>query len=289
MEKEQIEISLKYKGPDVDGGSMSIEDIVPVLQGFSSAYGKIALNADPNSQHHLRITGVKKGSANILLEVWKTLGQNADSLTGLSIVGGLGIVIVKKIMGVIAIKRHVKKQPYQESISANNGIVISNSQNVKLEIPLELFDLFKSGLIDRDINKMMLPLEKDRIDEAEISARAADGIILQEKITVEERPYFETEEVTKTTTTETWLTAKINSITKSTNGGFLYLSDGSRVYYHYVGEDAHKLYNLFAYDGVVRIRCIAKMDENLKVIELEINDIDKTQNGLFDGQEKSLT
>jgi hypothetical protein len=32
--KEQIEIHLRYEGPDVNDGTMSIQDIVPVLEGF---------------------------------------------------------------------------------------------------------------------------------------------------------------------------------------------------------------------------------------------------------------
>ena len=70
MPREQIEIHLRYEGPDVDDGTMSIQDIVPVLQGFASAYGKIASSDDPSSTHRLRITGIRRGSADILLEVW---------------------------------------------------------------------------------------------------------------------------------------------------------------------------------------------------------------------------
>ena len=71
--REQILIHLKYEGPDVDDGTMSIEDIAPVLQGFSSAYGKLAAATDPQAQHRIRITGVQKGSADIVLEAWRAL------------------------------------------------------------------------------------------------------------------------------------------------------------------------------------------------------------------------
>src|SRR5687767_11136407 len=57
--KEQLEIHLRYEGPDVNDGTMSVEDIVPVLQGFSSAYGKLASTADPQSTHRLRIAAVR--------------------------------------------------------------------------------------------------------------------------------------------------------------------------------------------------------------------------------------
>src|SRR5713101_1739972 len=60
---EVVPFVLKYEGPEVDDGSMSIEDIVPVLQGFASAYGKIASEQGVGVQHRIRITGVERGSA----------------------------------------------------------------------------------------------------------------------------------------------------------------------------------------------------------------------------------
>ena len=49
---EAVPFNLRYKGPDVDDGSMSIEDIVPVLEGIASAYGRI--EAETNTGVHQR-------------------------------------------------------------------------------------------------------------------------------------------------------------------------------------------------------------------------------------------
>jgi hypothetical protein len=278
MPKEQVEIHLRYEGPDVDDGTMSVQDIVPVLQGFSSAYGKLAATDDPSATHRVRIAAVRPGSADIVLEVWKTMGENVDSLTAASIVVGGAYWIISKIAGVVQVKRHVKKQPFKERISANNTIVISNSDNVTIEVPLEVYELFKSGILDTDLNKMTSPLVKGRIDAAEIEARSVDGIVLNERITVEERPYFETTDVTVTTTRETWLTAKLNSLTKTTDSGWLYLSDGSRAFYRYKGDNPSQLHQLFGnYDGPVRVRCTANLDENLKIVSMDVSDIEKLQ------------
>lgn len=280
-QKEQIEIHLRYGGPDVEDGSMSVEDIVPVLQGFSSAYGKLASIDSPESTHRIRIVGVKPGSADIILEVWKFLGDNVEALKSTAIVAGGALFVVRKIMGVIKAKRHVKKKPFTERINANNSIVITNADNVSIEVPLEIFKLFKGGHIDSDLNRMMRPLEKDRIDSAEFSARAPDGTILKERVTAEERPYFDTEETVTATTRETRLIVKLNSLTKSTNNGWAYLSDGTRVFYSYVGNNPSKLYNLFSYQGPVEVSCDAHFDENLKVIKLEVRDLERTTNDLF--------
>ena len=245
MQKEQIEIHLRYEGPDVDDGTMSVQDVVPVLQGFASAYGKLATAVEPQSTHRLRIVGVRPGSADIVLEVWKVLGDNVNALTAASILATGGYFIVKRITEVIRLKRHVKNQPFAERIAGDDSVVVSNSQNVTIEVTLDVYDLFKSGVIDPDLNKIVSPLREDHINAAEIGARSPDGTALRERITVEERPFFDTSSTAVTKTGETWLVAKLNSLTKSTNSGWLYLQDGTRAFYRFVGDSPHRLHHLF--------------------------------------------
>src|SRR5437016_3219423 len=92
--RQTLQITLKYEGPDVDDGTMSLEDIVPVLQGFASAYGKVASKRGYAGQHRLRITNVRRGSADILLEVWETLGNISNQLTSIQILGTVAITVV---------------------------------------------------------------------------------------------------------------------------------------------------------------------------------------------------
>jgi hypothetical protein len=279
--REQIDISLRYEGPDVDDGSMSLQDAVPVLQGFASAYGKLAAVHDPDSTHRLRITGVKPGSVVFALDVWTVLDHNANVLTSASIVGGAAWAIVRTIGRLIAAKKHVRREPYQERIGpTTNSIVITNSQNVTLEVPLEVYELMKSGTLDADLNKIVSPLSEGHIDAAELEARNADGVVLRERIDASERPYFDTTVVATTSTGRTWLTVRLNSVTKTTNRGFLYLLDGTRASYTYVGNSAQKLYNLIAHDGPVRIDCVAHMDENLKPTSVDIYELEKVQGEL---------
>jgi hypothetical protein len=40
--EDAIDLTLRYEGPDVDSGSMAIEDVVTALQGFGGAYSKLA-------------------------------------------------------------------------------------------------------------------------------------------------------------------------------------------------------------------------------------------------------
>lgn len=281
---EQLEIHLRYEGPDVDNGSMSVEDIIPVLQGFSSAYGKLATVDDPDSTHRIRITGVRPGSADIILEVWKFLGDNVAEITSVGVIVGGAVFITRKIMGVIKLKKHTKRKPHQERIVGDNSIIVANSENVEISVALDVYELFKSKHLDNDLNKMMQPLEKDHIDSVELSAKGLSSETFSERVSLDERQYFDVETVVTTTTHETWLIVKLNSLTKSTNNGWAYLSDGNRVFYSYTGNDQRKLYTLFAYPGPLKVNCIASMDENLKVVRLEISDLEKTQENLFSNQ-----
>ncbi len=277
---EQIEIELKYTGEDVEQGTMSIEDMVPALQGFSSAYGKIASEGDLSVTHSLRITGVGKGSFHILIGIATyvqnnpeqvALIANAATIGSIGTAGALGVI--KTMMWVISLTKHIQKAPYEQTIHANNqSIVISNSKNVKLEVPIKIYNLYKMGTIQQDLSKIVQPLEQGKIDSTTLIAKV-DSEILSEEISLEEKKFFETEEVVVTETKEMWLQGILNSLTKTTNRGFLLLSDGSRVSYKLASGNPENLYPYFIHKGLVKVRCKAHLDENLKPAQIDIYEI----------------
>lgn len=276
---ETVPLVLRYEGPEVDDGSMSIEDIVPVLQGFASAYGKIAAAEGFGVEHRIRITGVTQGSAQILLEVWDRLGKMADPLTSISILGGAASAIVMAIVGVIRLKKHLKNQPFTTRVNQANTITIQNSEGIAIEMPINIFNVYQSKLIDQDISKIVRPLQAGRIDAAEILGPTPE---VRERIEANERRYLDAEEVIVTTTRPTWITGQLNSLTKSTDSGYLYLTDGTRVFYKWTGGEPAMLHHIFGtYDGPVRVYGTAHMDENLKVMQIDVTNIEKLQGELF--------
>lgn len=280
--KNSMQIKLKYSGKEVDDGSMSIDDFLPVIQGFSSAYSKIANYYNLEYEQQLRITGIKKGSANILLQAWEKLGEHADQLQAVSIVGGGVKKTFETILKLIGLAKHTKKQPYTTNLSNNhNCIIVVNNDKVKQEFPIQVFNMFKEGYVAPELNKIVKPLEEDRIDELEIQGDGEKEVVLYEH-----KAYFETESLPATTTQEAWLTGKFNSLTKSTNRGFFILTDGTRVSYEIKAEEPENIYPMFIYKGLVQIFCTAYLDENLKPTLLEIKDAKKVQTALFDKNEK---
>jgi hypothetical protein len=41
-----MKITFRYAGPEVDSGSMDIEEVIEALQGFAGAYGRVANEID---------------------------------------------------------------------------------------------------------------------------------------------------------------------------------------------------------------------------------------------------
>ncbi len=283
--KEKMNITLSYSGSDVDDGTMSLEDIVPALQGLASAYGKIANYKNLTGQHNLRVTGVKKGSFEVLLVV-KDVAEAAQNnialaaslgVTGASVSG----LIIKAVIKLIELTKHLKNKPYTEKIDQSSGLInFNNCDNVNLSISLDLHELYKTGTLKQDLQKIVRPLETGKIEAVVISAKTSDETV-ETKIDVEEKQYFEVPEVTVTQTQETWLTGMFNSLTKTTNKGFFILNDGNRVTYELRSETPEIFYPYFIYKGPVKVRCKAHMDENLKVTLLEIFEIQKLQGELF--------
>lgn len=281
MPSESLQIVLKYEGPEVDDGSMSIQDIVPVLDGFASAYGKIASEYGAGSQHRLRITGVTKSSANILLEIWETLDKASGPLTSLQVIGGGAVAIIGAILWVIRLKRHTKGEPYKDAVGDGNIVTVTNSKNVSIVAPTTVYNIFRSGLIDRDVAKIASPLDPGRINAAEISSRSSTGEDLRERIEAEERSFFDIESITIAHTTEAWFVVRLNSLTKSTESGYLHLADGTRAFYEFKGTNPRQLHEIFGHDGPVRVKAVAHLDESLKPQRLEIFAIERVQGELF--------
>ena len=187
------------------------------------------------------------------------------------------ISIVRTIVRVISAKKHVKNQPYRDRISDNNAVTIINAENVSMEFPLEVYQRLKNRSLDSDLNRIASPLQKDHINAAEITATTTTGESVSERIEEKERKYFEATNSSVTSTKETSLVVKLNSLTKTTLSGYLYLNDGSRAFYHFTGDNQTNFVNLFSHHGLVKARCVAQLDENLKPTRIEILDAERVQ------------
>lgn len=277
--QQKIPITIHLEGEGVKDGSILLEDLVPALQGFSSAYGKLASSYSQNLNHKIRIESFIPGS--FLVHLYTTVMEHQEALqvgANLMTITGTGGAVVYKVIDLIVntikAKKHIKNEPYTQQNNYNDSnVVIINSDNVELTVPLEVYQVIKDKTIDNDLNKLASIIDDENIDKLSIGYTREKKEIT-ESIDNKEKIFFNINNETVSETKETWITCKINSLTKTTNRGRAYLPDGSQVGFKLVTETPENLYKHFIHKGWVKMYCKAKLDENLKPLELDVYDIE---------------
>lgn len=102
---EPTRITLRYRGRDVDDGTMPVDDVVDALQGFAGAYGKVAAQVDPTHVHQIKVTAIKKHSFDVLLLAGMFL---ADKIKELEPAIDATKFVLRTIIDIINIKKHTK-------------------------------------------------------------------------------------------------------------------------------------------------------------------------------------
>lgn len=278
-------ITIKYSGPDVDDGSMPVEDLLQALQGFTNAYSKISKFKNIQTPQQIRLVGLKDESFDLLISIIDTaqqISKTTEQLGTLGLSGGLVLQVIKSMLMLIKLTKHTQNKSFDVKINGNgNDVTIINLNNVKLDIPLDVYDMYKTKLIASDLNKITNPLEPGKIDETTIFANADNEDAINEMVTANEKEYFDVKEIDITQTRETWLEGSINTLTKSTNNGRFILINGDNVPFHLCMQKPEDYYHFFASKNLVRIKCIAYLDDSLKPTRLDIFDITESQLELF--------
>jgi hypothetical protein len=168
---QALKITLKYDGPSVDDGTMPVEDVVNALQGFAGAYGKIATRIDPQRDHQLRVAAIATGSFELLIGAWIVTQAAAAGIESLKPVVDAARWVYSTLKGIISIKKHTKGRPYDISVRGEgNTVIVFNSDGTQLNATPEVFESFKSSLVDSDLNKIASPLSPERVESVKISS-----------------------------------------------------------------------------------------------------------------------
>lgn len=271
----QVEITLKYDGVDVDDGTMPIDDVISALRGFSNAYGRVASTDDPNGQHQIRVSAINKSSFAVTIVAWAT--ANA---TLLAVATPIAALIVTTILKLIELKKATKgKPPAAVNVDGNNNTVIITTagDNTKIVVSREVYALYNSKALDGDLSKIAAPLKEGKVEAVSLSAKDASGPIEPVVITNSEKSFFRGEEVATATSKPVELAGRFVSLNKESNRGTFKMENGTKVRYHFSGEDPTKMHSDFAYKGPVRVECIATFDNNLELKALDIKTVSKLQ------------
>ncbi len=283
---EPTQVTLRYVGPDVDDGSIAVDDLLSALNGFSSAFYRLAERESVDQTQRIKVHGISQSSANIHLSILEIIHAYPGTVgtVGTTILGGVGYygakladTVIAKIAGVAKAKKHIQNGNYTTDVSGNNNkVVIINGLNATLPVDRDVLELLQSGIIDTDLDKMASPLREDSINAFEIRHDGSDSPDLH--LDASDKPYFARTRREKTATREVTLTGTMNTISKTNNSGTFITDSGKRVRYRFTDEDRlADLYRQFAHLGQVRVKCIAKLDENLDVISIDISEIEPIQ------------
>ena len=286
---DQTHITLRYVGRDVDNGSIAVDDLLAALNGFSSAFYKIAERESLDYKQRIKVTGISKSSANVHLEIFQwvqahpvvaqTVGTAGTVLavTGKKLAAKVTDIVIDRIVSIFKAKKHIQRSEYKTEVSGDsNTVIIINSVNAKLPINREDFEILDKGVIDTDLDKMASPLREDFIDAFEIKHDERESPDLH--IEASDRPYFARPRREAATTQDVILTGTMTTISKATNSGVFVIENGRKVRFKFSDpEKLPELYRQFSHLGTVQVKCKAKLDDNLDVISIEISDVQPLQ------------
>ncbi len=262
----ELSITLRYSGADVDDGTMSLDEVVDALQGFSGSYSKVAALRATATEHQLKVAGVRTGSFDLLIQAWSVIQQVAPTVETLHQASDSALWVVKRVAGVIGLKKHVKAQPYTFNVRGNdNTVIVINTEGGQLSVTPDTFEIFKDRLIDTELNKIASPLREGRVDSAEIRVNNEPTA----KIESSEREYFRPD-ATVATTREMEVVGTLVSLNKDTSRGLFRFGDRTSVRYHYAGDDRAGFHRDFSHTGPVRVTGDVTFDANLNVTHIEI-------------------
>ena len=165
---DEVRVTLRYAGQDVDSGTIDVEDLLAALNGFSSAFYRLADRESQDVKQRIRVSGISKSSANVHLEIFELARAHPAIATAL--VSGVGYVgkkvvdvVIEKIAAVAKAKKHVQNSLYTTEVSVggdHNQIVIVNGVNARLPVDKDVFVLMQEGTIDAELDKMTSPCVK---------------------------------------------------------------------------------------------------------------------------------
>ena len=286
MATERIEVSLKYEGTAVENGSMAINDVIPVFQGFSGAFYRIANMEKSDIEHRITLMAIRSGSVEfeLIVDAISQVAENPDLLAAVMEAPRhpAAYRIVEIVIGVIRRKQRKVDESTAQTVDGGN-VELEDSHNNTINYTNIINNYFVLGAIDKLLDDLTKPLENDGIDAAEIQARDSEGTVIAQRIPAEDRPYF----VAKTNESETYeervLIVTLDSYTKRSNKGYLYLDNRKRIPYEYVGDDAPGLCAMFGtYYGFVKIWCRATKRGQEGIVHVEINEYKPMQNFLLE-------
>ncbi len=255
---------------------MSLDDVVKALQAFAGAYGKAADTLLSGTTHELLVSAVEVGSFRLVILAFL---HNPVVSDGLKAVGGATAKwVFDKIKEAIQAKKHLKGGPVRADVR-DNKIVLVAMDGGTFNITPEALRLLEERTLDGDLKKLIDPLSEGFVDGLDLTAKDDKGELDEESIEYTQKAYF-ADEATLSEKREITLVGTLVSASKESLRGTFKLQNGTKVPYHYVGQDKMSLHGDYAYNGPLRVIGMGKFDASAVLINIDITNAVRLQERL---------
>jgi hypothetical protein len=142
----------------------------------------------------------------------------------------------------------------------------------------EALRLLDERTIDADLKKLIEPLSEGFVDGLDLIAKYDNGDRDEESIEYAQKGYFANDGAVDKR--EITLVGTLVSASKESLRGTFKLQNGTKVPYHYVGEDKMSLHGDYAYNGPLRVTGMGKFDASAVLISIDITNAVRLQERL---------
>ena len=181
----KIHINLIYKGYNVDSGRMEINDLAPALLSFSDLIvtsNKI-LNGDKSTVKVYVESNFQKGSFEISLEIVYTLIEQIKSFIKMNNMYDIGAILNMIGIGstlsgcnLLELKRWINNRHITNHKKIDNNTVRIYIDEEQRDISIGVFKLLRSRTIQKKIEGILTPLQKDGVDSLVIQNASNQNI-----------------------------------------------------------------------------------------------------------------
>ena len=181
----KIHINLIYKGYNVDSGRMEINDLAPALLSFSDLIvtsNKI-LNGDKSTVKVYVESNFQKGSFEISLEIVYTLIEQIKLLITKNNAYNIGTILNMIGIGstlsgcnLLELKRWINNRHITNHKKIDNNTVRIYIDEEQRDISIGVFKLLRSRTIQKKIEGILTPLQKDGVDSLVIQNASNQNI-----------------------------------------------------------------------------------------------------------------
>lgn len=279
----QSEVILAYRGPDVENHSISLDDLLPSIQGFYSSLKTINNYYGYSQQIELRLEKVEEGSVKLKL---KALWHDATPDARLTNITNLSVPVIATIVGalvnVVFLKKHLQGSPVSNVEYSGDNLTVYNINNSPITVSQDTYELSQDEKLTKNLNRYVKTLSENKIKETSFELIDEENVVTEATISSEEKIAFTEISTEISLTKNVSLRGRFITLNKQRNTGSFQPEGSNSVRYKFISDSPESMYYDFAYNGVVEVTGLAKYDSEEKMVSIEIYSVEKLQEELFE-------